>query len=127
MRLIFAISFALSSLSIANAVGASPSHVPAPKGNFIAKAPKAVREMWLCILWNESRSTLRALNLMDNNRYGSSGIFQIEQGTWQAHQLNAHVPYRVHVWQASVSQQFAVARSIWLSDGFNPWRGDGCL
>jgi hypothetical protein len=106
---------------------AAPTHAPAPKNNWIERLPYPQRETWACVLWHESRSTQAALNLTDNNPYGSSGIFQIEQGTWAAHQLAAHVPLRTHVWQASIAQQFAVARAIFLADGFSPWWSDGCF
>ena len=126
MQRLIALSLAFSSLFIASVAGASPSHVPAPRNNWILHLNHVAKSKWLCILWAESRSTLAALNLTDNNPYGSSGIFQIEQATWRAHQLAAGVPVSVHVWQASVGQQFAVARAIWLSDGFLPWSGDHC-
>ena len=116
---ITALSFLLGSVA-----SAAPTHVPAPKGNWIERLPPAQKSSWLCVLWHESRSTLASLNLTDNNRYGSSGIFQIEQGMWAAHQLSVHVPLRIHVWQANVVQQFAVAHAIFLADGFSPWRAD---
>jgi len=82
---------------------------------------------WRCILHAESRSTFIHPNLGDNNPNGSSGVFQIEQATWAAHQLAARVPARVHVWQASLYQQARVAAAIWRADGFSPWRSDGCV
>lgn len=88
--------------------------------------PKSVRATFACIMYRESRSTFNHLNLGDNNRYGSSGIFQIEQATWAAHQSAAHVPFRVHVYQASPYQQELVAIQIWKADGFGPWSSDGC-
>ena len=95
--------------------------------------PAPVRAHFACVLWRESRSTFTALNLGDNNRFGSSGIFQIEQGTFAAYQRAAGVPLRtragrtIHVWQASPYQQELVAIAIEKADGFSPWDAfDGC-
>jgi hypothetical protein len=91
------------------------------------------RAHFACILKAESRSTWTHLNLGDNNRYGSSGIFQIEQPTFAAHQRAGGVPLRttaghtIHVWQASPYQQELVAIAIWKADGFSQWDPfDGC-
>ncbi len=125
-RLIAFVVFCCSLLLPASA-GASPGHVGAPAHNWIERLPGPLRARWECILWRESRSTLFALNLGDNNRWGSSGIFQMEEGTFFAYQRRAGVPYSVRVWQASVAQQFAVAHQIFLADGFSPWsQSDGC-
>lgn len=72
-------------------------------------------------MWRESRSTYQHLNLGDNNRYGSSGIFQMEQATFAAHQVAAGVPLRIHVWQASPYQQELVFVEILRVDGISPW------
>jgi|ERR1035437_6802478 hypothetical protein len=109
-------------LTAGSAVGVGAS---TPR-NPILSLPKSVQSHFACIIYRESRSTFVHLNLGDNNRYGASGIFQIEQITWQAHQKAAGVPYKVHVWQASPLQQEQVAIAIWRADSFNPWRGDGC-
>jgi hypothetical protein len=84
-------------------------------------------------MWAESRSTFSNLNLGDNNRNGSSGIFQMEQPTFAAHQQAAGVPIRttaghtIHVWQASPYQQELVAIAIEKVDGFSQWDPfDGC-
>lgn len=120
--------FALISYLFESTVWASATHGTVPARNdWILKLSPANQAKWKCILWHESRSTLTSLNLMDNNRYGSSGIFQMMQGTFAAHQMAVHLPYRVHVWEASPVQQFAVARAVWLADGFQPWGGDGCF
>ena len=79
--------------------------------------PKWTLPIWSCILNHESRSTLAKPNLKDNNPYGSSGIFQIEQITWSAHQLAAGVSKTVHVWQATALEQAKVAVSIFKADG----------
>ena len=110
----------VASFGLAMPAGASPR-------NPIALLPQPVRHVFACIMWRESRSTFQHLNLRDNNRYGSSGIFQIVQGTWAAHQLAAGVPLKVHVWQATAYQQELVAIDIWRADGFGPWSAsDGC-
>lgn len=89
--------------------------------------PRPIRAHFACIMKAESRSTFQHLNVGDNNRYGSSGIFQIEQSTWAAHQSAAGVPARIHVWQASPYQQELVAIAIWKANGFGQWdRYDGC-
>jgi hypothetical protein len=78
-------------------------------------------------MMRESHSTYAHLNLGDNNRYGSSGIFQMEQSTFAAHQFAAHVPLSVKVWQATPYQQELVFVEILRVDGAGPWsRYDGC-
>jgi hypothetical protein len=102
---------------------------PAGGPNPIMNLPVAAIETFTCIIWAESRSTWAHLNLKDNDaRPGaSSGIFQIEQATWAAHQAAAHVPARIHVWQATPHEQELVAAAIWRADGFGQWtRYDGC-
>ena len=88
--------------------------------------PKWTLPIWTCILNHESRSTFAKPNLGDNNSYGSSGIFQIEQITWSAHQLAAGVSKTVHVWQATALEQAKVAVAIFKADGFSLWADDGC-
>ena len=84
---------------------------------------RAVWATFTCIIQHESRSTWSHPNLSDNNRYGSSGIFQIEQSTWAA-----HVPVNFpKVWRASPFQQAVGAFAIWRADGFEPWMSDGCV
>jgi hypothetical protein len=91
----------------------------------VIQLPTPAIRTFQCILKAESRSTFTHPNLGDNNRYGSSGIFQIEQATWQewATPLGIHVP----VWQATPLQQATVAVNIYKHDGFGPWRSDGCV
>jgi hypothetical protein len=84
--------------------------------------PRSARASFSCILWHESRSTFQHLNLGDNNRYGSSGIFQIEQQLWAARS-----GFRVPVWKATPYQQELGAIRIWRVDGFHPWYSDGCF
>lgn len=86
--------------------------------------PPALRSAFACIIWHESRSTFAHPNLGDNNADGSSGVFQIEQATWVAHQHVAGVPYSVHVWQATFLQQEKVAVAIQRADGWGPWSAD---
>ncbi len=86
--------------------------------------PRSVVRTFRCVIAHESRSTFVHPNLGDNNRWGSSGIFQIEEITWRAHQLAAHVPLSVQVWQATPLQQARVAVAIWRADGFQPWSAD---
>lgn len=88
--------------------------------------PKPVIASFRCIIWAESRSTFEHPNLGDNNPYGSSGIFQIEQITWAAHQAVAGVARSIHVWQATAYEQARVAAAIWRADGLAPWASDGC-
>ena len=121
LRLIFPIVIAFS-LSASGAVSAGA--VTLPKGPLWHTAQRAE---WACVMLHESHSTFAHLNLSDNNRYGSSGIFQIEQSTWQAHQRAAGVPLSVHVWQATPLQQEKVAYAIWRADGWGPWSADGCF
>lgn len=128
LALVSVLIFVLVSAMFVTAVEGAPTHGKVPNRNdWILRLSPANQAKWECILWHESRSTLSSLNLMDNNRYGSSGIFQMEQGTFAAHQLAVHLPYRVHVWEATPVQQFAVARAVWLADGYSPWYGDGCF
>ena len=115
--------FTLLSYAFESAVWGKGYAVP-KRNDWILRLPSHERSIWECILWSESRSTLTDLNLGDNNEWGSSGVFQMEQSTFAAHQLAVRLPLSVHVWQASPVQQFAVARAVWLADGFSPWSAD---
>ena len=75
-----------------------------------------------CIIYAESRSTWAHPNLGDNNRYGSSGIFQFENSTWLARS-----GFRFPVWQATPRQQAIGALRLERADGFGPWKSDGCV
>ena len=79
--------------------------------------PRDVRARFACIMWHESRSTFATLNLGDNSRYGSSGIFQIEPILW-----NARSGFHFPVWKATPYQQELGAIHIWRIDGFEPWQ-----
>ena len=93
----------------------------------VLSLPAGLRAHVPCIMMRESHSTYLHLNLGDNNRYGSSGIFQMEQATFAAHQSAAGVPLSVHVWEASPFQQELVFVEILRVDGTGPWaRYDGC-
>ena len=113
----------ISSLTIATSplVGAHTTRWFQP----IMELPRTAIHTFTCIIWAESRSTWEHPNLTDNNRWGSSGIFQIEQGTWAV--WAARVGLHMKVWQASPYQQALGAASIWRHDGFAPWRWDGCV
>lgn len=93
--------------------------------NPIISLPVSVRSVFACIMWHESRSTFNHMNLGDNNRYGSSGIFQIEQTTWA--RWAAPLGIKVPVWRATPYEQELVAVNIWRHDGFGPWSNDGCV
>jgi hypothetical protein len=116
VRRAFAVFVLAATLTLSGIAGAS--------GRFwgpMLALPKPVRATFACIMWRESRSTFAHLNLGDNNRYGSSGIFQIEEATWLA-RSGFHIP----VWTASPYQQELGAINLWRADGFAPWHGDGC-
>ena len=83
--------------------------------------PKQVRAHFACIIWHESRSTFAHLNLGDNSKFGSSGIFQIEPILW-----NARSGFHFPVYEASPYQQELGAIQIWRVDSFGPWSGDIC-
>ena len=88
--------------------------------------PPAIRKVWACILWRESRSTFTRLNLSDNSRVGSSGIFQMTPVLWDrwAPVLRIRVP----VWKATPLQQERVAHYVRVHDGgWWPWASDGCV
>ena len=88
--------------------------------------PPALRRVWSCILWHESRSTFARVNLSDNSRYGSSGIFQMTPVLWN--RWAPLVGVRVPVWRATPAQQERVAYEVQTRDGgFWPWKGDGCV
>lgn len=94
----------------------------------VMELPKPAIQTFRCVIHHESTSTFTHPNLGDDNADGgSSGIFQIEQGTWAAHQLAAHVPLSIHVWQATPYQQSLVAVAIYRADGWHPWWYDGCF
>lgn len=118
MKRVVAVLSLVASLGLSSVAGASPR-------NPIALLPQPVRHVFACIMWRESRSTFAHLNLRDNNPYGSSGIFQIVEGTWARWAPLAKV--FVPVWKASAYQQELVAIVIWRHDGFSPWSAsDGC-
>lgn len=117
MRRIVAVISLVASLGLSAGAGASPR-------NPISLLPAPVRHMFACIMWRESRSTFAHLNLRDNNRWGSSGIFQIVEGTWA--RWAPLVGVTVPVWRATPYQQERVAVEIWRHDGFSPWASDGC-
>ena len=85
---------------------------------------RSLADGFSCRLWRESRSTWHHMNPRDNNRYGSSGILQIEPSTWDVYapRIGIHVP----VWAATVRQQLLVGLAIYRNDGWSPWRFDGC-
>jgi hypothetical protein len=121
-----------SLVGVGNA-SATNAHIPKGFWNPMLKLPASVRARFACVMNAESHSTWTWLNLGDDNRNGSSGIFQIEQSTFLAYQSAAGVPLRtkagkqIHVWQASAYQQELVAIAIYKADGFGPWtRYDGC-
>ena len=123
---IILLSLALS-IGIAPAAGsasASPTStawkngVPAPMNRI---AP-ALQRMFTCIILHESTSTWRHPNLGDNNRYGSSGVFQIEDSTWLAWAPKGGL--HMHVWQATFRQQMRGAIEIYRHDGWQPWSAD---
>lgn len=117
------ITFMLFTLAVPACAGAAPPRWFQP----IMALPSPVIQTFRCVIEHESTSTFAHPNLGDNDRFGSSGIFQIEEGTWAAHQAAAHVPYSVHVWQATPYQQAKVAVAIWRADGWGPWSRDGCF
>lgn len=123
VKRVAALSLIAASLVPASFAGASPPRWYQP----ILALPSAATVTFECVIWRESRSTFAHPNLHDDSRYGSSGIFQIEQATWAAHQLAAGVPLSVHVWQATPYQQALVAVAIYRANGFGPWTlNDGC-
>jgi len=116
LKILSLITLALLVASPAGASGRNPNPY----------MPKALRATFACIMWHESRSTLAHPNLGDNNANGgSSGVFQIMPGTWNAWapSVNVHVP----VWRATYFQQTKVAVKIAQVDGFGPWSVDGCV
>jgi hypothetical protein len=127
-RSIIRISTTFASLMLVVGLAATPASAGthrfwAP----VLSLPTSLRAHVPCIMMRESHSTYQHLNLGDNNRYGSSGIFQMEQATFAAHQLAAGVPLSVHVWEASPFQQELVFVEILRVDGTGPWsRYDGC-
>lgn len=106
------------------AVVISGSTVSGASGRFwgpMLALPKSVRATFACIMWHESRSTFQHLNLGDNSRYGSSGIFQIEPVLW-----NARSGFHMPIWKATPYQQELGAIQIWRVDTFAPWSADRC-
>lgn len=130
---ILAVAFVCISLALAGNAAAASAGIPKGFWNPMLALPAVDRAHFACILKAESRSTWTWLNRGDNNRYGSSGIFQMEQPTFAAYQSAAGVPIRttaghtIHVWQASPYQQELVAIAIFKADGFSQWDPyDGC-
>jgi len=91
----------------------------------VMELPSPQIQTFRCIIYAESRSTFTRPNLGDNSRYGSSGIFQIEEATWAF--WGPLVGVRGPVWQATPYQQALVAVEIYRHDGFGPWMSDGCV
>lgn len=88
----------------------------------------------MCILHNESRSTLEHPNLGDDNGNGSntkfgeqSGIFQMSNGldgVWDKYVLPV---LHVLIWKASAYQQAEGFAIVVRLDSYLPWtRFDGC-
>lgn len=82
----------------------------------IERAGGRVFREFTCIIHYESTSTWAHPNLGDNNRWGSSGIFQIIESTWLA-RSGFHFP----VWTATPAQQALGALRLERADGFGPW------
>ena len=122
----------LTILSVSSLLLIGAAATPASAGTHrfwapVLSLPTSLRAHVPCIMMRESRSTYQHLNLGDNNRNGSSGIFQMEQATFAAHQSAAGVPLSVHVWEATPFQQELVFVEILRVDGTGPWaRYDGC-
>lgn len=115
MRRAFAALVLAATLSISGVASASTHHFWGP----MLALPKSVRATFSCILWKESRSTFNHLNLGDNSKVGSSGIFQIEESLWLARS-----GFKIPVWQATPFQQEVGAINIYKADGFHPWSAD---
>jgi hypothetical protein len=114
---LIAITFTVVSLVASPVVAhASPDQNPRPWYYAIQHAGPVIFARFTCIIWRESRSTWAHPNLGDNNRYGSSGIFQFEDSTWLRRS-----GFKFHVWLASPRQQAIGALNLERADGFGPW------
>jgi hypothetical protein len=109
------------SLLVTSPVSASRVN-PRPWYYAIAHSTPKTWARFTCVIKHESGSTWAHPNLGDNNRYGSSGIFQVEDATWLARS-----GMKMHIWQASPREQAIGALRIEQSDSFAPWSlYDGC-
>lgn len=103
------------------ATAASPYGIPA--SNPISRIAPALQKIFTCVIWHESTSSWRHLNLNDNRSDGSSsGIFQITEGTWKA--WAPKVGINVPIWKATPLQQEQGAIEIYKHDGWVPWKAD---
>jgi hypothetical protein len=89
---------------------------PRPWYYVIQQAGPVVFAKFTCVIFHESRSTWADPNLGDNNKYGSSGIFQIEDATWLRRS-----GFTFHVWLATPREQAIGALHIEQADTFQPW------
>lgn len=105
-----------AALALLPALSGAAATNPRPWYFAIEHAGPAIFKKFTCIIHYESRSTWAHPNLGDNSRYGSSGIFQIEDSTWLARS-----GFHFHVWQASPRQQAIGALRLEQADGFGPW------
>lgn len=102
----------------------APPVAPSP----MSILPASSRAGFICIMWDESRSTPSHLNPNDLNvNSGAGGIFQFLPWIWQAgaNELGITTQFAN---EASVTEQFEVASWYYVrNSGFYPeWSGDNC-
>ena len=73
--------------------------------------------MWSCIIRHESDGNPHAVN----RSTGAGGLFQFLPSSWHAYGGSGSPQ------DASVDEQWRVARNAYARSGFSPWRGDGCV
>jgi hypothetical protein len=73
--------------------------------------------MWSCIISHESGGNPHAVNRSS----GAGGLFQFLPSSWRAYGGSGEPQ------NASVAEQWRVARNAYARSGFAPWRGDGCV
>jgi len=140
----------IGSLLIATPVGAVTKHINSPVktvkriSHVISNNKKWYEPLLslpdqpiiMCILHNESRSTLEHPNLGDDNGNGTtvnnntgeqSGIFQMNNGLKGVWDLYVMPVLHVLIWKASAYQQAEGFAIVVHKDGYLPWTHfDGC-
>ena len=113
-----AVVAAQQAATVPSAPPVSPSVAsnPAP----VSVAPSSSNStIWACIIQHESNGDPTVVN----SSSGASGLFQFETPTWLS---NGGGQYAPTAGQATVAQQWSIAVATQASDGWSPWRGDGC-
>jgi hypothetical protein len=76
---------------------------------------EALPQPWACIAFYESTDNTQAVNPVS----GDSGAFQFQASTWQEY---APISFPTSPLNASLLQQFEVAKMVYLQQGSGAWQ-----